>query len=272
MSANTERTAGATAPVASYPDLAGKVAVITGSSKGIGAATARLLAVNGVRVLINGRDERAVGETVRDIRASGGEAMGIVIDITGPDALERLRTKTERSYGPVDLLGAFVGGSTRPPQPTADITPADWHAAIDGNLTITFLTLKTFLPGMMDRGRGAIVTLASAAARLPGGGRIGAPTAYATAKSGVVRLTQEVAKEAAPDGVRVNCVSPSTILTERLNEVIPEDRRKQMTLMHPLGRLGVPDDVAGSVVFLMSESASWITGVTLDITGGQVMR
>jgi 3-oxoacyl-[acyl-carrier protein] reductase len=110
--------------------------------------------------------------------------------------------------------------------------------------------------------------MASTAAR---GDPVGAPTAYAVAKTGVVRLTQRVAKEVAPRGVRVNCVSPSTILTERLRDMIPPDRKAQMTAMHPLGRLGTPEDVACAVLFLASECSSWITGITLDIAGGQVM-
>src|SRR5919206_3372987 len=126
MSSDTARTRPATAEGARYPDLAGKVAVITGSSKGIGAATARLLAVNGARVVVNGRDEDAVAETVRGIRAAAGEATGVVADLGDPDAPERLREEAERAYGPVELLGAFVGGSTRPPGPTAELAPEDW--------------------------------------------------------------------------------------------------------------------------------------------------
>ena len=108
-------------------------------------------------------------------------------------------------------------------------------------------------------------------ARLASGDRIGAPTGYAVAKAGVVRLTQEVAREVAGHGVRVNCVSPSTILTERLQARIPADRRAQMTAMHPLGRLGTPEDVACAALFLASDCSSWITGVTLDVAGGQIM-
>jgi 3-oxoacyl-[acyl-carrier protein] reductase len=146
------------------------------------------------------------------------------------------------------------------------------HAAIHGNLGVTFLTIKAFLPGMVERRRGAIVTLASTAARFAGGERIGAPTGYAVAKAGVVRLTQQVAKEVAADGVRVNCVSPATIMTERLQRMVPADRKAQLTAMYPIGRLGTPEDVACAVLFLASDCASWITGVTLDVAGGQVMR
>jgi 3-oxoacyl-[acyl-carrier protein] reductase len=254
-----------------YPDLDGKVAVVTGSSRGIGAATARALARNGARVVVNGRDGGGAGEVAEDIRASGGTAHPFAGDATTPEALERLREEAERAFGPVDVLGAFVGGSAVRPGPTAEIALPDWQATIDANLTAQFLALKTFLPGMMERGRGSIVTLSSAAARIASGDSIGAPTAYAAAKAGLVRLTQEAAKEAGPRGVRVNCVAPSTILTERLEQVIPQDRRQQMTRMHPLGRLGRPEDVAQAVLFLASDSASWITGVTLDVTGGQVM-
>jgi 3-oxoacyl-[acyl-carrier protein] reductase len=254
-----------------YPDLAGKVAVVTGSSRGIGAAACRMLAANGAKVVVNGRDKAALQQTVAAIRAAGGEATAVAADVTEPGALEHLHEQTEQAYGPAEVLGAFVGGGGPPPGPTAEISEQEWDAAIQGNLGTTFLTLKTFLPGMVERGRGAIVTLASTAARFAGGERIGAPTAYAVAKAGVVRLTQEVAKEVAGDGVRVNCVSPATILTERLEAMIPADRKAQLTAMYPLGRLGTPEDVACAVLFLASDSSSWITGVTLDVAGGQIM-
>jgi 3-oxoacyl-[acyl-carrier protein] reductase len=254
-----------------YPDLAGKVAVVTGSSHGIGAATCRMLAANGARVVVNGRDPAALDETVTRIRADGGDASGVAGDVAEPGTLERLREETGRIYGPVDVLGAFVGGGGPPPGPTAQISEQEWDAAIRGNLGVTFLTLRCFVPGMAERGRGAIVTMASSAARLASGDRSGAPTGYAVAKAGVVRLTQEVAKEVAGRGVRVNCISPSTILTERLQATIPADRRAQMTALHPLGRLGTPEDVACAALFLISDCSSWITGVTLDVAGGRIM-
>jgi 3-oxoacyl-[acyl-carrier protein] reductase len=254
-----------------YPDLAGKVAVVTGSSRGIGAATCRMLAANGAKVVVNGRDPAALDETVTRIRRDGGDATGVAGDVAEPGTLERLREETGRIYGPVDVLGAFVAGGGPPPGPTAQISEQEWNAAIRGNLGVTFLTLRCFVPGMVERGRGAIVTMASSAARLASGDRSGAPTGYAVAKAGVVRLTQEVAKEVAGRGVRVNCISPSTILTERLQATIPADRRAQMTALHPLGRLGTSEDVACAALFLVSDCSSWITGVTLDVAGGQIM-
>jgi 3-oxoacyl-[acyl-carrier protein] reductase len=159
--------------VPTYPDLAGKVAVVTGSSQGIGAATCHLLAANGAKVVVNGRDQARLQHTVQELRAHGGEATGVAGDAAQLEALERLREETERTYGPTEVLGAFVGGGGPPPGPTAQLTEAQWDAAIRGNLSSTFLTLKCFLPGMVQRGRGAIVTLASTAARLSG---VGAPT------------------------------------------------------------------------------------------------
>lgn len=257
--------------IPTYPDLAGKVAVVTGSSRGIGAATCRLLAANGARVVVNGRDQAALQQTVEAIRTAGGEATAVAADVAEPGGLQRLREQVERAYGPAEVLGAFVGGGGPPPGPTAELTEQGWDAAIRGNLTVTFLTLQAFLPGMVQRRRGTIVTMASTAARFAGGERIGAPTGYAVAKAGVVRLTQQVAKEVAADGVRVNCVSPATIMTERLERMVPADRKAQLTAMYPIGRLGTPEDVACAVLFLASDCASWITGVTLDVAGGQIM-
>jgi hypothetical protein len=170
--------------VPTYPDLAGTVAVVTGSSQGIGAASCRLLAANRAKVVVNGRDQARLQHTVQELRADGGEATGVASDAAQLEALERLREQAERTYGPVEVLGAFVGGGGPPPGPTAQLTEAQWDAAIRGNLGVTFLTLKCFLPGMVQRGRGAIVTMASTAARLSG---VGAPTGYVVAKAGVVR-------------------------------------------------------------------------------------
>ena len=138
---------------------------------------------------------------------------------------------------------------------------------MDGSLTATFLTLKSFLPGMIQRGRGAIVTMASSAARLPSQ----ASAAYAAAKAGVVMFSKHVANEVGQHGVRVNCLAPSSVLTERVKRLMPEETQRQVASMHPLGRMGTPEDVALATLFLASESSSWITGVTLDVAGGRVI-
>jgi 3-oxoacyl-[acyl-carrier protein] reductase len=144
----------------------------------------------------------------------------------------------------------------------------DWQSTVDGSLTATFLTLKSFLPSMIQRGRGAILTMASSAARLPG---LGAPAPYMAAKAGVVMLTRQVASEVGRHGVRVNCLAPHTILTEQIQRVASQEWQEKMAAAIPLGRLGTPEDVALAAVFLASESSAWITGVTLDVAGGYVM-
>lgn len=253
--------------MATYPDLAGKVAVVTGGSRGLGAATCRALAANHANVAVNGRDASAVQGIVRELRDMGGEAVPALADCTNAVALENMRDRVETELGPVDVLVAFAGGG-RQPQPVAAILEQEWRADVEANLTATFLTVKTFLPGMIDRHRGSIITMASAAARLPGG----APIAYAAAKAGVVNFSQQVAKEVAPEGIRVNCLAPSTVLNERMQAAIPPEQQERMATMYPLGRLGKPDDVADAALFLASDAASWITGITLDIAGGQVMN
>jgi 3-oxoacyl-[acyl-carrier protein] reductase len=251
-----------------YPDLAGKVAVVTGGSGGIGAASCRLLAANGAKVAVNGRDQARIDAVVDGIRAAGGEAVGVAADCTDLAAVERLRQQVERAFGPAEVLAAFVGGGRARPGPVAEVPEEDWRSTVDGSLTATFLTLKSFLPGMLQRRRGAILTMASSAARLPG---LGAPAPYMAAKAGVIMLTRQVASEAGPHGVRANCVTPHTILTEQVERAAPQEWRERMAAAIPLRRLGTPEDVALAAVFLASDSAAWLTGVTLDVAGGFVM-
>jgi len=258
-----------TAPTATwptYPDLAGKVAVVTGGSGGLGAAACRALAANEVKVAVNGRDTSAIADVVHEITAAGGNAMSAPADCTDPQALAWLREQVEEQLGPVGVLLAFAGGG-RKPQPVSEIGVEDWHADVERNLTATFLTVRTFLPAMTARRAGSIITMASSAARTPGG----APVAYAAAKAGVIVFSQQVAKEAGPSQVRVNCLAPSTVLTERMQRAIPAEQQRQLASIYPLGRLGAPADVANASLFLASDSSSWITGVTLDIAGGHVI-
>jgi 3-oxoacyl-[acyl-carrier protein] reductase len=251
-----------------YPDLAGKVAVVTGGSGGIGAATCRLLAANGANVAVNGRDPTRIQTVVDAIRTAGGEAIGVAGDCTDLAAVEHLRQQVEEDLGPAEVVAAFVGGGRARPGPVADVPEQDWQSTVDGSLTATFLTLKSFLPGMIERGRGAILTMASSAARLPG---LGAPAPYVAAKAGVMMLTRQVASDVGRHGVRVNCLAPHTILTEQIQQVAPTQWREKMAAAIPLGRLGTPEDVALAAVFLASDSAAWLTGVTLDVAGGYVM-
>jgi 3-oxoacyl-[acyl-carrier protein] reductase len=244
--------------------LAGRVAWVTGGSRGIGAATAAHLAAHGALVGVGGRDEAAIDRIVAGIRADGGRAMPAPADATDPDALARSHARLTEQLGPVELLAAFAGGNGRP-QPTEEVQPEQWRRVIEGDLTATFLTIRAALPAMIAHGRGAIVTMSSAAGRTPSH----AAAAYAAAKAGVAMLSQHLAAEMGPRGIRVNCLAPATVLNEKMTTNLTAGQREHLAATFPLGRLGQPDDVAAVAVFLLSEHASWVTGVTLDINGGR---
>ncbi|HWW33608.1 MAG TPA: SDR family NAD(P)-dependent oxidoreductase [Xanthobacteraceae bacterium] len=251
-----------------YSDLKGKTAFVTGGSGGIGSETCRWLAHNGAKVAVSGRNEEALSRVVAGLTERGAEAMAIPADCTDADSLERARAAVDARFGPTDILIAFAGGGTAMPAVVEATTESDWRSGLDHNLTATFLTVRAFLPGMKARRFGAIVTMASTAGRSPSP----ASPAYSAAKAGVIMLTQHLAQEVGAFNVRVNCVSPSAVLTERTALHLPEAKRAQIAALHPLGRLGVPADVAGAALFLASDSASWITGATIDVAGGRLMH
>ncbi|MGZ4293984.1 MAG: SDR family NAD(P)-dependent oxidoreductase [Solirubrobacteraceae bacterium] len=138
---------------------------------------------------------------------------------------------------------------------------------LDSDLTAMFATVQAFLPGMLERGHGAIITMSSAAARQAAR----SSAAYAAAKAGVVAFTRHLAAEVGPHGIRVNCVAPSAVENERLLTWTSEEQRRAMAGSFPLGRIGRPGDVAAATLFLASDASAWITGVTLDIAGGKIM-
>jgi 3-oxoacyl-[acyl-carrier protein] reductase len=249
-------------------ELQGRIALVTGSSRGIGAAIAKLLAERGAAVVVHGRDADAVTAVSADIEETGGRALAAIADLTRYDQIEAMRDLIEQGLGPVDILVANAGGSTVRPGPLEDIAEADWRESVDANLTATFLTIKAFLPGMKRRRHGNIITMSSAAARRP---TPQSPLAYAAAKAGIEVLSKELAAQAGPDGVRVNCLAPETILTDRNQQQIPEAIQEQLRRSHPVQRLGTPDDVAHAALFLASDHSSWISGITLDVAGGSVL-
>jgi 3-oxoacyl-[acyl-carrier protein] reductase len=252
--------------VARYPDLAGKVVVVTGGSRGIGAQACRAFAANGMKVVVSGRDKDAIQSVVDSVLAEGGVAAGVVADVTDRTAVGELRDAAEREFGEVDVLAAFAGFDQG--QGSLDqVTEENWHAVIDGNLTATFLTVQAFLPGMMARGGGSIITMASTAGRLPG--RASIP--YSAAKAGVLMFTRRVALDAGTRDVRVNAIAPSAILTDKQEQRIPADVREQVAKQFPIARWGTPQDCANAALFLASNASGWVTGQTIDVTGGKVM-
>jgi 3-oxoacyl-[acyl-carrier protein] reductase len=219
-------------------------------------------------VVVHGRDRTALTAVQSEIEAKGGRAIEAVADVTNFADIEAMRLEIEQKLGAVDILVANAGGSYTPPGPIEDTSEAGFRSVIENNLVSTFLTIKSFLPGMKQRRRGSIVTMSSSAGRRA---HPRSPIPYAAAKASIELMTQDVAAQAGPFNVRVNCLAPETILTEKNLERIPEAQRAQLVEAHPLRRLGTPEDVAKAALFLASVDADWITGVILDIAGGATM-
>jgi 3-oxoacyl-[acyl-carrier protein] reductase len=248
--------------------LKDRVALVTGSSRGIGEAIATTFAQAGARVVLHGRDEEALAAVQTRITALGGEASSVTGDVTVAGDLAAIRDQIMDRYGHLDVLVANAGSSESRPTPIEDITEQSWRADVDRNLTGTFLTVKAFLPGMKQRRTGTIITLSSAAGRKPSERTI---VAYAAAKAGVQIFTQDLAAQVGPFGIRANCLAPGTILTETNLRWIPADVQHTLAEAHPLRRLGTPQDVARAALFLASDDSSWITGVIVDVAGGAVL-
>jgi 3-oxoacyl-[acyl-carrier protein] reductase len=248
--------------------LKDRVALVTGSSRGIGAAIATTFAQAGARVVLHGRDEAALASVLAQIHDLGGQATSVTGDVTIDADLARMREEILDESGPLDVLVANAGGSDSRPTPIEDITEESWRDDIGRNLTATFLTVKCFLPGMKERRSGTIITMSSAAGRRPSGHTL---VAYGAAKAGVQILTQDLAAQVGPYGIRATCLAPETILTATNERLIPAETQRALAESHPLRRLGTPEDVARAALFLASDDSNWITGITVDIAGGAVL-
>lgn len=251
---------------ATYPDLKGKVVLVTGSSKALGAETARRFAAAGAKVVVNGRDERAIENVAASIRAVGMECIGIRADVTSAAELSILREKIRDSYGEVDVLAAFAGGLGNP-VPVLEITEDQWRNTVNGDLTSKFLTVKAFVPTMKERRNGNIILMSSAAGRLVSQ----ASAAYGAAEAGTLMLMRHLAQELGPFGIRANAIAPSIVRNEKIEKFMPPEMQAKVAEMLPLRRIGAPEDVAQAALFLASEASSWITGHVLDVSGGKVM-
>jgi 3-oxoacyl-[acyl-carrier protein] reductase len=249
-----------------FPGLDGKVALVTGGSRGIGAATCRALAANGVAVAVNGRDRAAIDAVVESIAAAGGHAVAAAGDVTDPEAVAGMRDTVEHALGPVEILVPFAGGQGGP-TPTAQLSAQRWRAVLDSDLTSVFLTVQEFLSGMIARRAGSIILMSSTAGRHPSA----ANAAYAVAKAGVVMFGKHLAAEVGREGVRVNCLAPSAVVNDKMRQAMSAAQFQQLADTFPLGRIGEPEDVAQAVLYFAAPASSWITGVTLDLTGGRVI-
>jgi 3-oxoacyl-[acyl-carrier protein] reductase len=252
------------------PDFQDRVALVTGASSGIGAATAKLLAARGARVVVNyHRGTDRAEQVAQEIRERGGEAVALAGDITDPEAVAALVAETENHYGAVDVLvanAAGISGRDLRLAPAAELEFADVDRVVGGQLRAFFHPVKAVLGGMLARGEGSIVAVGAAASRRPSPGFLSLAMAKATVEVAVKALAREVG----PKGVRVNGVGPGLILSG-IAEHIPEAVRADNAQRAAIRRNGLPEDVAETIVFLASARASYLTGTYVLLDGGIAM-
>ncbi len=248
--------------------LDGKVAIVTGSARGMGKATARIFAAEGATVVVNALHIEGANQVAQEIQDQGGKAIAIKADVSQKSEVQDMVAKTLDSFGAIHILVNNAGISQN--CSILETTEEDWDTIHNVNLKGTFLCTQAVLPQLMKQKYGKIINISSGAA-------LGASTpglgAYAAAKGGVISLTKSTAREAGPYGINVNCIAPGTVITEILYvgrtkeaaEKFIADRRKSSVM----GRVGRPEDIANLALFLASDDSSFITGQIISINGGR---
>jgi 3-oxoacyl-[acyl-carrier protein] reductase len=244
--------------------LTGKRAIVTGSSRGIGLATALLLLEEGARVLVNGLDEKRLAGALAELRQVSPNVWAKSADVSTSAGVEALFAEADRRLGGLDILISNTG-LLRYATPVAEVTDEEWNDVLRVNLRSVQLGAREALPRMKEAGGGAILNASSYAAVVPNVGR----GLYAAAKAAVLSLTRTLAAEYAPHGIRVNAYVPGVILTDMTAPVV-ETNRPAMIDQIALRRFGSPEEVAAPLVFLVSPRASYISGAVLEISGGKL--
>jgi 3-oxoacyl-[acyl-carrier protein] reductase len=244
-----------------------RVAVITGASRGVGAATALLLAKRGFRVVVNYRaSAQQAEEVVAAIKEAGGEAVAIRADVTSPADVAAMADETEKRWGRVDVL---VHNALIPFDVTsfADLSWEQLGGKLERELHAAFLITKTVVPGMISRGYGRLVYMSTGLSRQPREGMI----TLGTAKAALDQFVRFIALELAPHGITANLVAPATVGETKVTEQLTTEQVRELGAANPMGRLVRPDEVAGTVAFLASEESGFTTGHYLSVNGGLAM-
>jgi NAD(P)-dependent dehydrogenase (short-subunit alcohol dehydrogenase family) len=248
-----------------------KVAVITAAASGIGRATADIMAAEGAVVVGVDNDRERLEAAVAELRSAGGRAHGRVCNALDAAQVEATVASIVQEFGAIDILVNAVGGSTIVSKSNAtvdELSFADWKRLIDFNFDGTFLFTHAVVPVMKEQRRGKIVNLSSIAGR---GLSVSSSSAYAAAKGGIIAFTRKLAFELGPYGININAIAPSRTLTERIrprwNQQSPEDQQAEIERT-PLRRVAEAPDQARVICFLASSDADFVTGVTIDVTGG----
>lgn len=247
--------------------------IVTGGARGMGFAIAKALYNEGARLMILDIDEKGVVDAAQQLDQKGGRVLGRRVDVTKKEEIQEIVQEMRSLWGGVDILVNNAGGALNTPYLLDEIEDKDWNLVIDVNLKGSFLCCQVVIPEMVRQGKGSIINISALAAHWRASL---AGVQYTAAKAGVEGLTRQLAYDWGKFGIRVNSVAPTVTLTgERVQglwETKSEEEKKKVLKDIPLGRLGTPEEVASVVVFLASEESSYITGITIDVSGGRYLR
>jgi 3-oxoacyl-[acyl-carrier protein] reductase len=248
-------------------------AIVTGAGRGMGLAIARALYQEGARVAIIDVDEKGAFEAAQQLDGKYERVIGRRVDVTNKAEVIHLVEEVKKLWGSVDILVNNAGGALNTPYVLEEIEEKDWNLVVDVNLKGAFLCCQAVIPEMAKQGGGAIVNISA----LAGHWRASlAGVQYTAAKAGVEGLTRQLAYDWGKSGIRVNAVAPTVTMTgdriQSLWDGKSEEEKKKVFSAIPLGRLGTPEEVASVVVFLASDESSYITGITIDVSGGRYLR
>jgi 3-oxoacyl-[acyl-carrier protein] reductase len=247
--------------------LKNKVAIVTGSSRGIGAACATLLGSQGAKVAVNYVSHRERGEqVVAEIQAKGGQALLVRANVTVKEDVDALVAAAERELGPIDILvnNANMAFSVRP---FVEHRWEDFERKLTHEMKASFMMCQAVVPGMIERGSGCIVNVSSGLSRVPGPGFV----AHSSAKSALDAFSRSLAQELGPHGIRVNVVAPGLTLTEATSYQ-PKEMHEAIAARTPLRRIASPEDIAGAVLFFCTDWSRFVTGTYLSVSGGSQMN
>lgn len=243
--------------------ITGRIALVTGSARGIGFAIAQALGQCGARVVVADLDLSAAQRAAAQLGEQGIEALGLAVDVSDEQQVLAMVAAVRMQWGDVDILVNNAGIVST--GPLLEVSAAEWNRVMAIDLTSVFYCAKAVLPAMMDRRAGRIINIASVAGKR-GGGLLG-NSCYAAAKGGVIALTKGLAREGGPFNITANAVAPALTDTEMTSVLAPDARARVLADM-PLGRAGTPRDIAAAVCFLASDAAAFVTGEIMDVDGG----
>jgi len=253
--------------------LKDKVAIVTGSAQGMGYAIAHALLKEGASVLINDIDQERIDQAVKELKNDFQNVVGKKVDVTNKEEVEKMVKEVVNLWGGIDILVNNAGGALFTPHKLEEIKEKDWDLVLNVNLKGAFFCCQAVIPKMVEKGKGSIVNISALAAHWRASL---AGVQYTAAKAGVEGLTRQLAYDWGPYGIRVNAVAPTVTITgkrvEELWQKKDEKEKERIISQIPLRRLSRPEEIASVVVFLASDESSYITGITIDVSGGRYLR